>query len=156
MIGQGNEGQVEAAVEETGHHFLGRHDRDVDGHLGKRLAQLAQGAAQAVNQGGGAGGEMERPLIGQRVALKFTLDLGHLAHHRARPLGQAQGRGGRNQALSRAHKQVGVELAGQVLELQADRAGRQVYLFGRARDAGAFHHRQKQLELPELHFVSVT
>lgn len=85
------------------------------------------------------------------VVFKLLLDLADLFNDAAGVLGQAVSVGGGLEALSGADEQFGPQLGGQVMELQADRAGGDVHLMRGEGDAGGIHHGEKELELTKIH-----
>src|ERR1035441_6431715 len=69
--GQRNEGEIEAAVEETVDHFLGGGDGNFDGCLREFLAEQAERGAETVYKSGGAGGEVKGTVVGEGIVGKF-------------------------------------------------------------------------------------
>src|SRR6266404_2225801 len=121
---KGNESQVEAAVEQTGNHFLGHANGHADFRVGIAFAKLAQWAAQLVDQSGDPGGEMEGTHVFGEVVLKLLLNVAHHFNDLFRVLSQTQSRGRRNQALAAAHTLFRGEPNGKVMELKTDGTGR--------------------------------
>jgi hypothetical protein len=54
-------------------------------------------------------------------------------------------------ALSGAHEQIRVQMIRELVQLQADRARRQVGALGGLGDAGTFRDQHEQFELPDVH-----
>jgi len=65
--------------------------------------------------------------------------------------GEAQGGRGGNKALAAADEELGAELVGEIVELEADGSGGEVNFFGRTGHAGGVHHGQKEFELVDVH-----
>src|SRR5580700_2831108 len=149
--GQRNERQVEPAVEEPGHHFLGDTHSEADFRVGETFAEFAKGTAQLIDQGSNPGGEEKwAPILGD-IIFKLLVNAAHHLDDFFGMFSEAQSRRGGNQALAAAHEEIGAEFLREIAELEADSAGGQVNLFRSAGHAGRVHHRQKELKLVDIH-----
>src|SRR5579864_7153224 len=73
------------------------------------LPEQPQRASQLIDETRYSRGEMEGMTVGGRIAFKIVLYLMHLLYYRPCSLGQAKGGACRNQASSRADKELGLK-----------------------------------------------
>src|ERR1039458_9955029 len=78
------------------------------------------------------------------------------ARRAAAVFGEAHGGGGGDEAFAGTDEQLGAKVGGEVVQLEANGAGREEHFLGGASDAGEFHDGEKELKLAEFHDASVT
>ena len=152
--GKGDEGEVETAVKEAGDHFFGDADSDADFGVGKALAKLAERTAQLVDQGSASGGEVKGADVLGDIVFEGLVNLAHHGDDLLGEFGEAQGGRGGDEALAAADEELGAEVVGEIVELEADGSGGEVNFFGRTGHAGGVHNGQKEFELVDVHRAS--
>jgi hypothetical protein len=95
-------------------------------------------------------------VVGEGIVGKFLFDAADLGEHGAGVFGEAHGGGGGDEAFAGTDEQLGAKVGGEVVQLEADGAGREEHFLGGASDAGEFHDGEKELKLAEFHDASVT
>ena len=149
--GKGDEGEIEAAVEEASDHFFGDADGDADFGVGILLAKFSEWAAELVDQSGNASGEMKRVDVLREVVDEGLLDVAHHRHDLFGEFGEAERGGSRDKAFAAADEEFGVQLVGEIVKLKTDGAGREMNFLGSASHAWRIHDGEEELELVNVH-----
>ena len=151
--GHGDQAQIEAAGQQAGDDFLGRGHGHQNLSLRKPAAQQAQRLAEAVDQRRGAGGEVERAIVGGFILAELLFHPADLVQNRARMFRQAEGVRGGGDLAARADEEFHPQIGAQGPQLLAHRSGAQPHHFRRPGDAGGIHHRQEDAQLSQFHTI---
>ena len=107
--GEGNESEIEAAVEEASDHFFCDADGDADLGVGILLAKFSERAAELVDQSGDTGGEMKRVDVLCEVVDEGLLDVTHHRDDLFSEFGEAERCGSGDETFAASDKKFGVQ-----------------------------------------------
>jgi len=138
-----DQAQIKAAAVQAFNGLFGWTNRNSDLSVRILFSQLPQRLSQLINQRGHAGRKMKWTRVPGNISLKFLLDLTGQPHQRFGVFCQSQSRGCRLKLLAIANKEFGVQLIGQIVQLQAYCSGRQAHFLRCPRHARRFHDGQK-------------
>jgi hypothetical protein len=149
--GKGNEGEIEAAVEEASDHFFGDADSDADFGVGILFAKFSERAAELVDQSGNASGEVKGVDVFCDVVDEGLPDVAHRGDDLFGEFSEAKRGGSGNEAFAVADKKFGVQFVGKIVKLKADGAGREMNFLSGTGHAWGIHDGKKELELMDVH-----
>ncbi len=152
---QGDDSQIVIAVEKAGDDLLGGCDADVQVGMRIALAQHPQRSSHAVNQRCGAGREVKGMPVKFGRILEILPQIAGFLKEIARMHRQTLRGGCGNDVLARPDEQLGLQLGGQMFQLKADRARRNVKPRGGAGYRAMFHDSEKYFELTQVHDLVV-